>query len=458
MRALNICRLLSLAILLNHGEASDAAEKEGKEMDEHGRKLYFGWQYWDQHYQYNPYHHTARPTPRPTFVPTPFPTPRPTPLPTSKPTYSPTPYPSPRPTPHPTARPSPRPTKPPTGHPIPLPTRKPTPNPTPNPTPSPTIRPTPGPTRHPTYKPTKSPTERPTPVPTPFPTRSPTPVPTTLKPTNRPTPSPTGDEPSEEPTETSEPSEEPTETTEPSVTPTSFTSFSGSSTLSFESGCVGTNTLFDIICADFNANILGDLCTEITAAGLDTLLDDCNRRFTVFAPTNTAFNTFFNYFNDQFFSDDTNFPLAPLGDIVLDPADVTPTPGPVTRKLQVDDDFRAVVMNAVVSYHVVNGIVLVEDLSCLSSARFINMLSRGTTETYCDTLNGSIVGQTGTCNALDTRPALDQVNIQAANGFLHVVTNVMIPSPDGTILGCADIGEGGAGPGARAFFIADPHH
>ncbi len=112
-------------------------------------------------------------------------------------------------------------------------------------------------------------------------------------------------------------------------------------------------------------------------------------------------------------------------------------------------------MESVVSYHIVNGIVLTEDLACLSAARFINMLSRGTTETYCDTLNvGSIVGQTGTCNALDTRPALDQVNIQAANGFLHVVTNVMIPSPNATISGCADIGEGGAGPGARAFFIA----
>ncbi len=275
MRALNICRLLSLAILLNHGEASDAAEKEGKEMDEHGRKLNFGWQYWDQHYQYNPYAHTARPTPRPTFVPTPFPTPRPTPLPTSKPTYSPTAYPSPRPTPHPTARPSPRPTKPPTGHPIPLPTRKPTPNPTPKPTPSPTIRPTPGPTRHPTYKPTKSPTERPTPVPTPFPTPSPTPVPTTLKPTNRPTPSPTGDEPSEEPTETSEPSEEPTETTEPSVTPTSYTSFSGSSTLSFESGCVGTNTLCKFIVSTFVTTcylICRVLCSDSNSSLIPLLL------------------------------------------------------------------------------------------------------------------------------------------------------------------------------------------
>ena len=128
MRALNICRLLSLAILLNHGEASGAAEKEGKEIDEHGRKLYFGWNYWDTHYQYNPYHHTAQPTPRPTFVPTPFPSPRPTPNPTYKPTYMPTAYPSPRPTPIPTAKPSPRPTKNPTAHPIPLPTRKPTPN------------------------------------------------------------------------------------------------------------------------------------------------------------------------------------------------------------------------------------------------------------------------------------------------------------------------------------------
>ena len=202
---------------------------------------------------------------------------------------------------------------------------------------------------------------------------------------------------------------------------------------------------------------MGDFCTQITAAGLDTLLDDCNRRLTVFAPTNTAFTTFENYFNDAFFSDPDNFPLASLGDIILDPSTVTPPVGGGIRKLQnVDEDFKSSLLENVMAYHIVDGLVLADNLTCTGPDRFIRMLLRGSTETYCDLLSGNIVGQTGTCNAVETRPALDQVNIQAGNGFLHVVTNVMIPSPDGTINGCADIGDGGAGPAARLFFIASP--
>lgn len=412
-------------------------------MDEHGRKLYWGWQYWDQHYQYNPNHHTAQPTPRPTFVPTPFPTPRPTPNPTYKPTYMPTAYPSPRPTPHPTARPSPRPTKNPTNHPIPLPTRKPTPNPTPNPTPSPTLRPTPTPTKCPTHTPTESPTHNPTHAPTDLPSASPTPAPTAT--------------PSEEPTFTPEPteeeSEEPTETTEPSANPTSFTSFSGSYTDSFASGCDGTPTLYDIICAASNANVLGELCTEVQAQGLQSTLEDCNRRLTIFAPINTAFDTFFNYFNDAFFSDPSNYPLQSIGDIVLDPSTI-----PSNRELQVNEDFRNSLVEHVLAYHIVNGIVTRSDLECLGTGRFINMLSLGTTETKCDIqAQGSLIGQSGTCNAPDFTPLFGQVDIQTGNGIMHVITQVMLPSPNATIAGCDLIGEGGAGGVAgRLFFVASP--
>jgi len=404
-----------------------------------GRKLQFGWEYWDN---YN-YHHTAQPTPRPTWSPTPFPSPRPTPLPTSKPTYTPTHYPSPRPTPHPTHKPTPRPTRFPTGPPVPFPTRKPTPNPTPMPTPGPTLHPTPSPTKMPTMFPTGSPTERPTPVPTPFPTRSPTPQPTPL-PTLRPTTlRPTESEPSEFPTETEEPSENPTESQEPSENPTSFTSFSGSSTLTFEEGCDGRDTIYDVVCADFNSNVLGNLCDAVNEFGLRDLLDDCNRRLTLFAPNNQAFDTFFNYFNDNFFSNPSNFPLLPIGDeIILDPT---------TRKLMVDDAFKDEVMSSVVAYHVANGIFRAQDLTCTGNARFINMVSRGPTETKCDGTTGALVGQQGTCNGF--LPRFDQVNINAANGLLHVVTNVFIPSPDSTVDGCAQIGEGGM---TRAIFIASP--
>lgn len=469
MRALNIYQLLSLAIFLSHGEASDAVEQEGKKLNKDERKLQYGynnpyqsWEYWDQY----DYAQTAEPTHPPTFKPTPYPTPRPTPLPTEKPTYMPTHYPTPRPTPHPTHKPTPRPTRAPTGDPVPRPTRKPTPNPTPDPTPMPTLHPTPKPTDMPTMEPSPSPSERPTPIPTAFPTprpsRRPTPLPTTAPPTRnptpRPTPEPTANEaPSEEPTETSEPSEEPTETSEPSENPTSITTFSGSETLSFNGESNGQSIL-DIVCDDMNTNVLGDFCDAITEFGLESELGDSNRRLTLFAPNNQAFDTFFDYFNDNFFSDDSNFPLLPIGNVVLDPN---------ARKLPVDQDFKKTLMETILMYHVRgDGVFRYQDLTCGGT---VAMKRGGSTTTVCDTNgNGAVVAQNGTCNGLPPRfaglprlpglPRLDQFNIPGANGLIHVVTNVLIPSPNSTRAGCEQIGPEGQnqGVGVRSILIDTP--
>eukprot|EP00531_Pseudo-nitzschia_arenysensis_P006918 CAMPEP_0116131176 /NCGR_PEP_ID=MMETSP0329-20121206/8867_1 /TAXON_ID=697910 /ORGANISM="Pseudo-nitzschia arenysensis, Strain B593" /LENGTH=458 /DNA_ID=CAMNT_0003625591 /DNA_START=99 /DNA_END=1475 /DNA_ORIENTATION=+ len=435
MRALNIIRLLTLAIFLNHGEAADAADQEGKEMTEEGRKLMFGYGY--DPYSYDSYFaFTAEPTPQPTFKPTPYPSPRPTPSPTGKPTYSPTHYPSPRPTPHPTPKPSPRPTRFPTGPPVPYPTRKPTPNPTPMPTPGPTIRPTPSPTIHPTLAPSRSPTLRPTPSPTfrptPAPTPRPTPIPTTLPPTERPTPRPTN-EPSEYPTQTEEPSEDPTQSQEPSENPTSTTSFSGSSTLSFADGCFGTETILDIICAGFNSNVLGNLCREVRARGLEGMFRDCNRRLTLFAPNNGAWDDFLSFFNDDFFTNTENFPLRPIqGDLILRPShrDLEQE----ERSLQdVNQAFKNNVLSQVLGFHTTNGVFRVQNLECGGS---LFMSARGNTTTVCE--NTAYSAQRGVCNG--RQPTFSQVNIVAANGIIHVLDNVMIPSPNNTLAGCDLIG------------------
>lgn len=403
------------------GEASDAIDQEGKQVNKDDRKLQYGYEYWDNY----DYAATAMPTPRPTFKPTPYPSPRPTPDPTATPTHYPTPYPSPRPTPHPTHKPTPRPTKRPTPAPVPPPTRVPTPNPTPDPTPMPTLHPTPGPTETPTCEPSPSPSELPTPKPTPFPTPAPTPRPTPAPTTAKPTGTAPSSSPSETPTISDEPSESPTVSDEPSDSPTSFSSLTGSSTLSIDADCNGAETLLDLICAPRNSNILGNLCDELTERDID-ILADCNRRLTIFAPTNEAFDAFFDFFNDEFFDDEDNFVLDPIGDIIIG-----------NRKLQ-DEDFKDQIMTAILSYHIAPGLFRLRDLSCEEDDKFLRMLTRGTTMTECD-LNGDLVGQRGTCNNNLSR--VDQFDIIAANGFLHVVTNVFVPSPDGTVDGCSEIGK-----------------
>lgn len=415
MRALNICRLLSLAIFLNHGEASDAVELDGKEVKDE-RELQFvphyDWLYWDNY----DYTNTAEPTPRPTFKPTPYPSPRPTPLPTHKPTYRPTHYPSPRPTPHPTHKPTPRPSKRPTGPPIPQPTRKPTPNPTPDPTPMPTLHPTPQPTGHPTMEPSPTPSERPTPIPTAFPTPRPSRRPTPL-PTLNPTGNPSGDEPSEFPTETSEPSEVPTETEEPSENPTESTSDFGR--------CDGTNlsSIYQIVCAEINVNTLGILCEEVNARGLEFELNNCDRQLTLFAPSNAAFETFFDKYDDDFFENEENFETYSNSDIILSRSDGE-------RKLQLKN-FKNIFMTDVLLYNVANGVFQSQSLACNGDVTMSS--GSGTTETKCNT-GQDVVGQRGTCNNRLSR--FRQTDVKAANGVIHLITEVLVPSPTTASGGC----------------------
>jgi len=61
------------------------------------------------------------------------------------------------------------------------------------------------------------------------------------------------------------------------------------------------------------------------------------------------------------------------------------------------------------------------------------MLGSGTTRTICQNINPT--GQRGDCNR-DASNFLTTDGVVLANGILHVVDRIMIPSPDGTLQGC----------------------
>lgn len=410
MRAFNVLRLLWLANYVANVDGSESMNVEEKGKND-GRKLQ-----WYSHP--HPYHHysyevplTARPTPHPTHKPTPYPSPRPTPHPTARPSAMPTPYPSPRPTPHPTPKPTLRPTYHPTPAPIPKPTRLPTPNPTPEPTPRPTIHPTPHPTKMPTCPPTETPSERPTPAPTAFPTPSPSPRPTPEPTRRRPTRRPVSQEPSEEPTFSLEPSEEPSTSNEPSENP------------SFSFVCDGT--IAECIC---DLPQTEELCTLIRDTGFFSQLDSVNQEFTVFAPDDLAFETFFDLFPPDFFDNNNNRDLEEIESPLM-------TIDQSSRKLEHEDTYDRWIPY-VLAAHVVESRALKEDdLSCEGEGNVIQMV-RSTTQTLCD--NNEPIGQRGTCNFFAAEPSFIRTDIKADNGIIHYIDKVIIPNP--IIGGCAAIG------------------
>jgi len=104
-------------------------------------------------------------------------------------------------------------------------------------------------------------------------------------------------------------------------------------------------------------------------------------------------------------------------------------------RIEVNPDFRENFLRAVFSYHVTSpNLYRAQDLSCIGRQRFIQMMQRGTSETQCQ--NAIPFGQRGTCNAEASTPRFEQINIFTANGIIHVMNNVLIPSPDGTVEGC----------------------
>ena len=104
------------------------------------------------------------------------------------------------------------------------------------------------------------------------------------------------------------------------------------------------------------------------------------------------------------------------------------------------DTFEDEFLTAVFFYQIAPGLHTRADLNCFNEP--LIMYSRGSSFTVCDELTGSegsVIGQSGTCNRPGTDggvPRFDTSDVAAGNGLIHVVSNVLVPSPDGTIKGC----------------------
>mmetsp|Transcript_2215 Transcript_2215/g.4730 ORF Transcript_2215/g.4730 Transcript_2215/m.4730 type:complete len:151 (+) Transcript_2215:1-453(+) len=103
----------------------------------------------------------------------------------------------------------------------------------------------------------------------------------------------------------------------------------------------------------------------------------------------------------------------------------TPTPEPERRRR---------VLRDILQYHIAPNVFRIRDLSCSGSARNVRMLRFGTSRTRC--VGRFPNAQSGTCNSARNLPRFAQTNILASNGIMHIVNNVLIPSPDGTTAGC----------------------
>lgn len=121
----------------------------------------------------------------------------------------------------------------------------------------------------------------------------------------------------------------------------------------------------------------------MVAAGLDEALADPEASLTVFAPNNAAFEAI---------------------------ADILPTLSPEQ-------------VGFVLLYHAVDGVVFSTDLVCEADVTMLNGL---TTTTECDGDGG--IFQVGGGNSALNAPRIIAVDIEACNGVIHVVDNVILPA------------------------------
>ena len=212
--------------------------------------------------------------------------------------------------------------------------------------------------------------------------------------------------------------------------------------------------IVDVVCAARNRNVLGSLCDEVRNRNLEDLLGDCNQRLTLFAPTNGAFEIFFDRFNDVFFEDPNNFSFNPIGDIVIGDemtvGIVSRHAGNIAETIEripllddrggrklIDVEFKNEFLFALLNYHIVSRPLKEFDLKCEGNDRNIRMRQRGFSATVCTDFDRP-EAQEGTCNVHEAM--FHQTDIPTANGIIHVVTQVLIPSPTGDVSGCTLIG------------------
>lgn len=142
--------------------------------------------------------------------------------------------------------------------------------------------------------------------------------------------------------------------------------------------CVFGSTA-ELVC---RVSTLSTLCAFITQSVLQRTLDEGN--WTIFAPTNRAF-----------FS---------LGDRI---AEIYDNPD---------------VLSDVILYHAVNDVLYSDSLPCAAT---LEMANGQTSTTECQ--DGTIY-QKGEENSFATMPKIVARNINACNGVIHIVDEVMIPA------------------------------
>ena len=140
-------------------------------------------------------------------------------------------------------------------------------------------------------------------------------------------------------------------------------------------------TIYDIACSqsDFST-----LCSLLNSTGLGEAVDDPTATFTVFAPTNEAFDAISSI-----------IPTLSEQDIVF-----------------------------VLLYHLTNGEILAGDLVCDAELIMVNELP---TTTTCTNDGGIFQVGTGNTDPL-TSPRIVLTDIEACNGIIHVVDNVILPA------------------------------
>jgi len=143
------------------------------------------------------------------------------------------------------------------------------------------------------------------------------------------------------------------------------------------------DSIAELACAETNLSIL---CDAVNAAGLDDVLGS-NGSYTVFAPTNDAFEV---------------LGATLLDELLADPA------GELSR---------------ILLYHVADGKIFDNDLAC---GLELLMLEGDSTTTVCD-LNGD-KEQIGNGNVFATWSNIIDTDIETCNGVVHIVDNVLIPA------------------------------
>ena len=108
-----------------------------------------------------------------------------------------------------------------------------------------------------------------------------------------------------------------------------------------------------------------------------------------------------------------------------------------TRLLQAES--AIVTLKRIMNYHLVNSAIAFNQLSCTGNNRFIQMRRAGSSETRCRI--NTAYAQKGTCNTESNLPRFINRDILTANGNIHSIDRLMLPSSDDTIEGCNNNGR-----------------